>query len=60
MLGPDPLPLAGGLLETPHLIPKTDKGMLLIFISRWAPRTVEQMSDLTTAYLPWLPNNSIP
>jgi hypothetical protein len=25
MLGPVPLTGAGGLLETPHLIPKTDK-----------------------------------
>jgi hypothetical protein len=26
MLGPSPLPLSGGLLETPHVTPKTDKG----------------------------------
>jgi hypothetical protein len=29
MLGPDPLPLAGGLLQTPHLTPKTDKGTVV-------------------------------
>jgi hypothetical protein len=60
MLGSDPFPLAGSLLETPHPTTKIDKGQLLTFISGWAPRTVEQMSDLTTAYLPWMPSNSTP
>jgi hypothetical protein len=29
MLGPDPLPLTGGLLETPDPTPKTDKGIVV-------------------------------
>jgi hypothetical protein len=29
MLGPAPLPLADGLLETPHPTPKTDKGTVV-------------------------------
>jgi hypothetical protein len=29
MLGPDPPPLTGGLLETPHQNPKTDKGTVV-------------------------------
>jgi hypothetical protein len=28
-----PLPLADGLLETPHSTPKTDKGTIVTFIS---------------------------
>jgi hypothetical protein len=29
MLGQDPLPLPGGLLKTPHLTQKTDKGTVV-------------------------------
>jgi hypothetical protein len=52
MLGPDLLLLAGGLLETPHRPQRMTKEQLLAFIAGWAPRRVEQTSDLTTAYLP--------
>jgi hypothetical protein len=51
MLGPDSLPLAGSLLETPHPTPKNEKGTV-VNLYLWVPRTVEQMSDLITAYLP--------
>jgi hypothetical protein len=38
-----PNPLAGGLLETPHPIPKTDKGTVVyLYLPRWVPRTVKQ------------------
>jgi hypothetical protein len=52
MVGPDSLPLqvAWKLLTQPQ---RLTKEQLLTFISRWEPRTVEQMSDLTTTYLPW-------
>jgi hypothetical protein len=36
------------------------KGQLLTFTSRWAPRTVKQMSDLPTTYVPGLSSNGIP
>jgi hypothetical protein len=37
------LPLADGLLETPHPTPKTDKGTVVNFyLPGWMPKTVEQ------------------
>jgi hypothetical protein len=43
MLGPDNIPLVGGLLETPHLTPKTNKGIVVnLYLPRWVPRIVEQ------------------
>jgi hypothetical protein len=32
MLGLDPLPLTGGLLETPHPTPKNDKGTVNLYL----------------------------
>jgi hypothetical protein len=51
MLGPDPFPLTGGLLGTPHQTPKNDTGTV-VNLYLWALKTMEQMCDLTTAYLP--------
>jgi hypothetical protein len=59
MLGSDPHPAQAvhwKLLAQPQ---RLTKGYLLIFISGWAPRTVEPMSDLTTIYLPWWPTGNI-
>jgi hypothetical protein len=43
ILGLDPHPLADGLLETPHLTPKTDKEAIVnLFLPGWMPRTVGQ------------------
>jgi hypothetical protein len=44
ILGPDSLPFAGGLLETPHPTPRTDKGTVVnLYLPGWVPRTVEQI-----------------
>jgi hypothetical protein len=43
ILGPDPFPPTGGLLETPQQTPKTDKATVVnLFLPGRVPRTVEQ------------------
>jgi hypothetical protein len=43
MLGPDlPQPLAGGLLDTPHTTPKTDKRTVVNLYLWMGARAVEQ------------------
>jgi hypothetical protein len=60
MLGPDPLPLIGGLLETPHPTPKTDKATVRkLYLQAGTKDTHLQTSDLTTTYLLWFPATAL-
>jgi hypothetical protein len=61
MLGPDPSPLQVAYWKLPTQPQRLTKGQLLTFISLdGCQGHSSRDSNLTTAYLSWLPSNSIP